>query len=401
MTDQMAGLITDRRPPEMLRGSSSSASVAAAREDRDGPGEWSEGLEPFGVTQWELPGQGERGAGCGEWYPEAVCETCGEPTFAARSCGRRSCPDCWGMWGKEAAVRATERVQAFRYTQPPDWHRQVAHAIISPPEGSIRTKEQFRDGKTKAAEIAKEKGWRGFTVIAHPFRVTDDGKERYREEDPEYGIWVWLRNDVDDMHGYIYWSPHYHVLGATGSNMEPAKESDDWVYHFVRSLESFDGIRDKESHEDMYGLFRYLLSHTGYPEGSTQQAVTWYGSLANSVFVEEATEDWQHQKPSSGVLSALEREIREVADVPVDEAEEEEIAADTDDLGECPCDGCEGVLIDVFDVSRFLQQNNPPPDVRRSMETALDWRLGRVEPPPGLKRPSTGEEAREAFEELR
>jgi len=58
------------------------------------------------------------------------------------------------------------------------------------------------------------------------------------------------------------------------------------------------------------------------------------------------------------------------------------------------------VLIDVFDVSRYLKQNDPPPEVRRSMVAARDWRLGRVEPPPGLKRPRTKKEAEEAFAEL-
>ena len=401
MSTKSGDVFVDRRPDELLRTSSSSNSVASARDDRSEPGEWSESLEPFGMINWVLPGQGEKGAGCGEWYPEAVCETCGEPTFSARSCGRRSCPDCWGMWAKESAVRPTVRIQAWRYTQPPDHRRQAAHAIISPTEGEIRTEKQYWDGRTKAAEMAKEKGWRGFTVIPHPFRVTKAGKERYREEDPEYGIWVWLRNDVRDMHRYTYWSPHYHVVGATGKDMEPAKDSDKWVYHFKRSVEPFAGIQGKKSHNDLYGLFRYLLSHTGYPEGSTQQVVTWYGDLANSVFVEDATEDWQHQKPSAGVLSGLQRAVEEVAGLPPEEQAEKAVdESESDDLGSCPCDGCDGVLIDVLDVSQYLRQNRPPPRVRRRMETALDWRLGRVQPPAGLKHPTTKSDAKEAFDAL-
>jgi hypothetical protein len=306
------------------------------------------------------------------------------------------------VWAKDGAVRATVRLQAFRYTQPPDWNRQVAHAIVSPPEGEVQTEREYWDGRSKAAEVAQEKGWRGFSVIPHPYRVTEEGKARYRAEDPDYGIWVWLRNDVEGMSRYTYWSPHYHIVGATGADMEPAKDSDEWVYHFRRSVESFDGIRDADSHEDLYGLFRYLLSHTGYPEGSTKQTVTWYGDLANSVFVEDASEEWQNEKPSEGVLSALEREVEAVAGPSAedDEREAEAVPEEGDELGECPAEDCEGLLIDVFDVGMYLRHNDPPPDVRKKMRLARDWRLGEVQPPPGLKNPRSEEDAREAWEVL-
>ena len=401
MTGEFGGLSVDRRTPDMLRGSEPSTSTAAARDDREGAGEWSEGLEPFGGTPWELPGQGDRGTGCGEWYPEAVCQTCGEPRFASRVCGARSCPDCWGVWAKDAGVRATVRLQAYRYTQLNDWHRQVAHAYVSPPEGEVMTEREYWDGRSKAAEIAKSKGWRGFTVIPHPYRVTEEGKKRYRAEDPDYGIWVWLRNDIEGMSRYLKWSPHYHIIGATGADMEPAKDGDEWVYQFKRSAEPFDGVRDRESHEDLYGLCRYLLSHTGYPAGSTKQVVTWYGDLANSVFVEDATEEWQNEKPSEGVLSALEREVEAVAGPSVEDDEGDgEAASEGDEVGECPRDDCGGLLIDVFDVKMYLQHNDPPPEVQHAMEVCRDWRLGRLEPPAGLKNPRSKEEAEEALEEL-
>jgi hypothetical protein len=379
----------------------STPSTVAARADRADPGEWSEGLEPFGVVPWELPGQGDRGAGCGEYRPMAVCETCGEPEFRARVCGKRSCPDCWGVWARDAAVRATARVQGFRHTQPPDWHRQAAHGVMSPPEGAVKTKREFWKGKKKAAEMAKEKGWRGFSVIPHPYRVTEEGKERYREEDPDYGIWVWLRNDVEGMSRYIYWSPHYHIVGVTGADMDPANDGDDWVYYFRRSVESFEGTRDRESHEDVYGLYRYLLSHTGYPAESTKQVVTWYGSLANSVFVENATEEWQREKPSEGVRKVIEREIEAVAGPgEIETGEEGGVIEEEDVQEECPREECDGELIDVFDVSAFLRQRDPGRDVAERMEAARDWRLGRVEPPPGLKRPRSEDGAKEAFREL-
>ncbi|MCD2205323.1 hypothetical protein, partial [Halobacterium sp. KA-6] len=71
---------------------------------------------------------------------------------------------------------------------------------------------------------------------------------------------------------------------------------------------------------------------------------------------------------------------------------------DSDDLGECPHDDCDGLLIDVFDVAMYLRQSDPPPEVVDAMKVARDWRLGRIEPPPGLKHPTTEEQGREAFQ---
>lgn len=395
MTGEFGVLSADRLPRSSSDGG---PSEVEARAEQAGAGDWDEDLKQWGVTDWRLPGQGESGPRCGEWYAEAVCESCGHLGAGTHVCGRRSCPDCWGVWAKEAAVRAAHRVQSYRQTQPDDWHRQVAHATVSPSEGDVMNEREFWEGRSRAAEIAKEKGFRGVAVIPHPYRVTDEGQRLYEEADPDYGIWVWLRNDVEDMDQYVYWSPHYHVIGLTGVDMEPAKESDEWVYNFMRSVKPYNGTRDTESHEDVYGLFRYVLSHTGFPAGSSKQTTTWYGDLANSVFVEDATEDWQHEKPSEGVRSVLKREIEAVAGV---EAEEEgEGGAERDDEGDCPRDDCSGVMIDVFDVSAFLRQCDPPPDVRERMVAARDWRLGKIEPPPGAKRPSTESELRESFEAL-
>lgn len=360
-------------------------------------------LGAWGVDDWHLPGFGESGPRCGEWYPRAVCDEHGHVDMTTHTCGRRTCPDCWSVWAHEAGVRATKRIQAFRYTQPDDYRRQVAHAVVSPAEGEVMNERQFYQWRSKAGEIAEEKGFRGFAVIPHPFRATEETIAEYRAEEPDVGLWVWIRERVDGVEELLElarWSPHYHIIGATSPDMEPGDDDGEAVYRFIRSMESFDGIRDTESHEDVYGAFRYLYSHAGWPEGSTRDATTWYGDLANSVFVENATEEWQSQKPSEGVMSALERAIEEVAG-PTEESDEEGAGGDeSDDLGECPVGDCGGVLIDVFDVSAYLRTTEPPPEVAERMKTARDWRLGRIEPPPGLKRPTSEEQAHEAIEEM-
>lgn len=362
----------------------------------------SEGLGRLGSERWEPPGFGEEGYKCGKWQPAAVCSECGDLDLTKHQCGRRSCPNCWTSWAAKAAVRIGTRVQSFRYTQPDGPLRQVAHGVVSPPDGAVRNRREFWDGRSKAAEIAQEKGWRGFCIIPHPWRYTDEAQALYKQEDPEYGIWVWLRNDLSEERFYelTYWSPHYHIIGATSPDMDPGEESDVWRYNFIRSMEPMESVHDTAAHEDLYGTIRYLLSHTGYPAESTKQTTTWYGDLANSVFVEDATEDWQHQKPSKGIQSKLQREFEAIASVTVDEDDDEGSEDARDDLGECRADGCDGVYIDVFDVRMYLEANDPPGDVATRMLTALDWRMGDCVPPPGLKNPQTEEQAREAFEAM-
>lgn len=378
------------------------SSRVVARAGRSSPGAWDEDLGRWGSDAWNLPGYGERGSKCGEWYPESVCSDCGHLDLGTHNCGRRSCPECWGIWAKEAAVRATVRIQSFRHIQPPDYRRQVAHAVVAPPEASVMNEREFYDGRKKAAEIASGKGFRGFAIVSHPWRVTEAAKSEYRGLDPDVGLWVWLRNEFTEteLRDRIYWSPHYHIVGSTTTGMEPGDESDEWLYEFIRSFGSYNGIRDRESHEDVYGAFRYLLSHTGFPEGSTKQAITWYGDFANSVFVEDASESWQIEKPSEGVRSAIKREVEAIAGCTEEDDENGPQDDESDAMGDCPCDDCAGVLIDVFDVRQYLRHNDPPPDVVKRMRTAYDWRMGAVEPPPGLKHPRTEEEAREAFEAM-
>lgn len=371
-----------------------------ARADRASPGEWDEDLGHYGSDPWNLPGHGESGPRCGFWYAKSVCDECAHVDLATHSCGRRGCPDCWGIWAREAAVRASTRIQCFRYRSE---FKQAAHVVVSPPEADVMTEREFYKGKKKAAEMAQEKGMRGCAVVAHPWRPTDLAKELYRAVDRDVGIWVWLRQEYteDEIRQLVKWSPHYHIIGATTPDMDPADDSDEWNYVWLRSFKPIGGATDQESHEDVYGAFRYLLSHTGWPEESTKQAITWYGDLANSVFVEEATEDWQIQKPSEGVQNTIQRVTEEVAGVTPDEEEEGDGGGDqSDDDGECPLDDCGGRLIDVFDVDAYLRHNEPPPEVSDTMRLMRDWRLGDIAPPPGMKQPTTEEQAREVVDHL-
>lgn len=358
---------------------------------------------------WQLPGYGESGDDCQNWRVEAVCDTCGHVDLSQHQCGRRTCPNCWQLWADAAAIRATVRLQLFRYTRE---FKQAAHAVVSPSDGDIRSEREFYDGKKKASEIAQEKGWRGFAIIAHPYRITDEAEAEYKAEverdadgNPEVGVWVWLRQTFGEaeLHDRIYWSPHYHIVGATSRGMDPADEDDEWVYNFIGSLPEIRGSWDGQSHVGVYGCFRYLLSHTGWPDGSSKQTITWYGDLANSVFVEDATQGWQIQQPSEGVKSTIQRNLEEEieTDAEVDaDGESDDLSEESDDCGPCPDSECDGRLIDVWDIRQYLEHNDPPPDVADRMRTAREWRAGERRPPPGLKHPQTETQAREALDAM-
>ena len=398
------------RPASRMPVPEDETSYVLERAARAGDGS---NLGRWGSEGWYLPGQEAEGPGCGEYRPEGVCES-GHVEWGIRMCGRRSCPTCWAsQWAAPAAVRATVRIQAYRYTQPDDYRRQTAHAVVAPPAGEVMNTRQYYDGRSRAAEIAEEKGFRGAAVVPHPGRVAEDWKHVYRQQvprgddgSPVYGIWVWLRNDVGgDLDEWlereiVEWAPHYHVIGPTSKDMEPGDESDAWVYEFIRSFSRFDGPRDRESHEDVYGAFRYLLSHTGWPEGSTRQAVVWYGDLANSVFVDDAREEWQLQKPSPGVMAVLERVVEDVADTPIDEDEGDGCAHEDEENSVCGHEGCDEDVIDVWDLDHYLQLVKPPPEVTAVMVACSDWRRGRSRPPPGLCKPQTEEEAEEALRSM-
>jgi hypothetical protein len=362
------------------------------------------------VDWFELPGEGKSGSHCGDWLPGGVCTSCGEPVPVQNWCGRRTCSECWTQWAEKAAVRATHRIQMFRHTQPDDYRRQAAHAVVSPPEGEIKTVEEYWSGKGKAADIAKEKGWRGFAVIPHPFRVTEEGKQRYREADPDVGVWVWLRNEVEELREWVYWSPHYHIIGMTDEDMDSGDDSDEWVYHFVRSVKRYGGVSGLDSHEDLYGLFRYLLSHTGYPEESSKQLVSWYGCLANSVFVERPIhpekEHWQYAKPRERIQGMILDKIEKVvgAGVVLDEEEDGSGGGDEDEGLACRNADCEhcgesDYVVEVGEIDDYLQQKDPPRELALIMRDVKRWRIGTEwEPPPGLKHPKSHEEMMEVFD---
>lgn len=398
MSQTDGGLTVDKgHRPASAGGGAEDPSRSRVEERADGAD--ASTLGALTVVLWFLPGFGERGPRCGEWYAEAVCDSCADLSFGTHDCGRRGCPECWAKWAREAAMARTVRLQARRLAEPANYKRQSGHFVYSP--GWVpQTVEDIKELRREAAETAKEKGLRGCDVVVHPFRTTAEANRMYREADPEIGKWVWLRQnfpermtmEADDP--LMEWSPHAHVIGLMSPDMEAGTDESD-VWQLLSTFGPLEGKRDQEAHQEVYGAYRYLLSHTAMHEREQFNAVTGYGDLSNVKFTD--------YRPSPGVMSVLEREVEEAVGSPLAREEEGDGGGGEDDeeRRRCDRDGCEGELIEVFDVPAYLEQCDPPPEVREAMQLAHDWRLGEVVPPPGLMHPSSEEEARETWSVLK
>jgi hypothetical protein len=184
--------------------------------------------------------------------------------------------------------------------------------------------------------------------------------------------------------------------------MTEGKESDEWNYHVIRFNEhELGGIANsRNSHRELYTTGRYLASHIMQPSDCDRQRVTWHGDLANSVFVQEATEEWQREKPSQGAIDAIKRRMDEIAEEAIDRDDSDESGSDDDSVGDCPRSRCEGDLIAAWDINAYLDQSDPPPDVVETMRVVRDWVGGDLQLPAGLRDPRREADAELALEKL-
>jgi hypothetical protein len=187
-----------------------------------------------------------------------------------------------------------------------------------------------------------------------------------------------------------YWSPHYHIIGlAAEVEANKPEEQDGWVFHRIRSLERFK-LHEPDGYRDMVGVMMYVLSHASFESNSSRDCIRWFGSLSTAKFSPD-------DELSEGVLSVIERMARESAQSGPERAEE---AAETD-----PCPNCGSTSrTPIWEAGYALSdagwcERIGREQVRR-LTVAFEWVIGERHPPPGLKKPRTEKEAREAFESM-
>jgi hypothetical protein len=294
------------------------------------------------------------------------------------------------------------RLTAYRFSQPPGVERRVVHAVASPPPGEVRTLTDVGRYRRKAQERLKQRGLRGGVMVFHGFRAKAETKEAYeaaRQANEEVrkamkaegGLWQFIRESAPAWRSLVYWSPHYHVVGAA-LEFEADDSEDDWVIRRLSSADSLRSLRDNSAYTSVAKMSRYILSHATFePDGV--RAVTWFGELHSTQFDPEA-------ELSAGALSVIERKAAEEVGRPVEDG----VGSESDDERRCEEDGCDGELRAIWDAGLFLMDMDWCDSVGREAEhrlaVAFEWAVGERQPPPGLKKPRSRDEYADALDSI-
>jgi hypothetical protein len=373
----------DARPPEAFEDSSPSAVI----EEESPRGAWSEELDinPWADSALTLPGKGDRGDNCGNWYPKQFCDECGEPKFGQSSCLQRSCPDCWGKWANDRTTKIVERVQAARYAAPDGMERRAIHGVVSPPEGEIKSLTDIRQGFKTAYSKAKTAGIRGGVMMFHGWRANKKAKRKCPDDEK---IWRWIR-ESGRWRDYVKWSPHYHIIGLA---TEVESSDDEWIIERVRTFDRF-RLSDVESYEDIAKTAQYVMSHLSIEMDGSSPHIRWYGSLSTSSFrVDEELSD--------GTQSIINRLAKEAT-----ESDSEPTESGANDAPDDECINCGATSFSsIYQAGAALADKEWCKRIgreqQRKLSVAFEWMIGDVRPPPGLKNPQSEEESREAFQHL-
>lgn len=373
-------------------------------------GAWPENLEisAYADSSMSIPGKGEPGKNCGEWYPQEFCDECGEPRLDVSRCEQRTCPRCWGAWARRRSEKIARRLGAARFVEDAaDDGKRAVHAVVSPPEGEIRTLSDVSQGYRDAYGLAVEKGVRGGVVVFHGYRATDEAKLLFDvakslgkwSEDEDGKLWSFIRRkETRDERGIgggtwremTYWSPHWHVLGLCRDfEADDPDSQDGWVARRIRSLEPFK-LNDLDGYGDMVGAAMYLLSHAVFETDSSKDCVRWFGQLATTKFQPDKELD-------EDTLETIEENARKAA-------ESGEERGDTSPEPE-ECEKCGSTSFSpIWDAGYALQDRGWCERIGREQQNrllaAFEWAIGERLPPAGAKHPKTEADAQEALELL-
>lgn len=300
-----------------------------------------------------LPGYGEAPNRCRPMKPVGFCED-GHTLLGRSSCGTRYCPDHWRDWIEDAVVNLVARLGAYREAQD-GWGKRMCHVVASPPQDRRYSVQQMWDARSEAYEVLEAAGVRGGASITHPYRTTPEADRLYQQsEESEEGVgkWRFFRDlagdlpgdDWDELSEYAEASPHYHTLAAV-EDVDGSAAPDGWVVENIRSFDRFE-FDDPESYEDMVGTAYYVLSHGAVQEG--RRTTTYFGEVHSFDPEEELT---------TGKWMRIQREAEKaVKGVAEEQEEEDEAMAHGPD--ECPRDGCEACVMDVYYLPEYLDDDD-------------------------------------------
>jgi hypothetical protein len=106
---------------------------------------------------------------------------------------------------------------------------------------------------------------------------------------------------------------------------------------------------------------------------------------------------------SEGAINAIDRLVEETVGNPSNSAESGDTASDEESMDECT--NCGGTSFSpIWDAGAALADKGWCERIGREqvhrLETAFEWAIGDIEPPPDLQDPRSEEAARAAFEAM-
>lgn len=125
---------------------------------------------------WSLPGHGEPGPDCGDWFH--VGHTSGDSYHAWRrrkDCGRFECPSCRdrpGGWRAMETRSIVRRLKLYSQAVREKTHPRMIHVQVSPPLWvDVSTIGAYRRSRERAYRELKRRGFEGGVVVFHGKRL--------------------------------------------------------------------------------------------------------------------------------------------------------------------------------------------------------------------------------------
>jgi hypothetical protein len=354
------------------------------------------------------PGFGDAPDRCRALTPVGFCDH-GHTVLGRSSCGVRYCPDHWRDWAEDAVISMVARMAAYRCAVD-GAEKRVSHVVASPPQDRRYSRRALWETRSEAYDALDAAGVRGGPVVTHPYRTNERANNLYEtaveegDVEEDSGRWRFLReisDDWDDMSRYIEAAPHYHVPIAPAKDVQP-EGTGDWVVKRIRTMQAFH-LRDSEAYRDMVASAYYVLTHGAVQEG--RATTTYFGEVHPNSFKPEeelTAAAWDRIQTEAEKAVTMTREEAERERESVEERDSEGVGTAGPD--ECPRDGCEAAVHDVYHLREYLrddewtasvrERHNGPKRLAQLRGVQVWWDGVSDRPPPGSTR-TTKTEMRE------
>jgi len=308
------------------------------------------------LKKYGLPGTGRKPPNCIR-IPNQYCASCGQVYLRSGSCSNPLCPDCATRWKYQRTTTAFHRGWSIKIEKK----YRIGHIIASiPPElwPKIATGKELKKLKKELRRFLKNKGVKGGVMILHPYRIRDELKKILYDFIPkndkglgEYGLWKLLIQHIANWQDFIYFSPHFHIVGIYNW-LENAKKGEPFV---------FKRLGDFSSPDDFIRCYMYQVSHAGISKNDKSHNINWFGELSTGNWsIGKATE-----KTQKYVYYLTRKHLNKFSEV------------DGETYKECPI--CKGELVDIYNVYEDLHLFDL--SKQEKLKYAYNWAKGTIPPP--------------------